>query len=410
MGSPFAFVARGRALVAELLHLLHDWPYRATLATLRKRFGEDHLSLTASSLTFTTLLALVPLLAVVFTVFAAAPMLADLRLAFETRVLPALLPGEIARPVLSAVTRFAERALTLGGLGLASFLVSSLLLLLTIDRALNAIWRVRRPRPFGQRMLVYWGALTLGPLVLAVSLTASSYALSVSRGWVGPLSAGAASLLGSVDFVLLAALMAGLFHYVPNTYVRWAHAWAGGIFVAIGFEMAKKAMAWYVTAFPGNAAVYGAAAALPVLLLWIYSVWLVVLFGAVIAAYAPSLSMRVALRVPTPGHRFDLALDVLRELERARTAAPRGRSLQDFAAAMRLDPLQLEPVLETLVALDWVGRLDEGGAQRHVLLCEPATTSAAPLLEALLLSPSASSAAFRERAGFKALTLADLLR
>lgn len=246
--------------------------------------------------------------------------------------------------------------------------------------------------------------------MLAVSLMASSYALSVSLGWVGPLSAGAAWLLGSIDFVLLAALMASLFHYVPNTYVRWAHAWAGGLFVAVGFEVAKKAMAWYVTSFPGTAAVYGAAAALPVLLLWIYAVWLVVLFGAVIAAYAPSLALRVALRAPTPGHRFDLALDLLRELDRARAAPPRGRSLHDFAAAMRIDPLQLEPVLETLVALDWVGRLDEGGAQRYALLCEPGATPAAPLLEALLLSPTASSAGFRERAGFGAMTLADLLR
>ena len=410
MGSPFALVARARGRVAELLHLLQDWPYLATLATLRKRFGDDHLSLTASSLTFTTLLALVPLLAVAFTVFAAAPMLADVRHAFETRVLPALLPVDIARPVLGALMRFAERALTLGGVSLATLLVSALLLLLTIDQALNAIWRVRRPRPFGQRMLVYWAALTLGPLVLAVSLTASSYALSVSRGWVGPLSAGAAWLLGSIDFVLLAALMASLFHYVPNTYVRWAHAWAGGLFVAVGFEVAKKAMAWYVTSFPGTAAVYGAAAALPVLLLWIYAVWLVVLFGAVIAAYAPSLAMRVALRAPTPGHRFDLAIDLLRELDRARATPPHGRSLHDFAAAMRVDPLQLEPVLETLVALDWVGRLDEGGAQRYALLCDPAATLARPLLEALLLSPTASNAGFRERAGFGAMTLADLLR
>lgn len=157
MGSPFALVARARDRVAELLHLLQDWPYLATLATLRKRFGDDHLSLTASSLTFTTLLALVPLLAVAFTIFAAAPMLADVRHAFETRVLPALLPVDIARPVLGALTRFAERALTLGGVSLATLLVSALLLLLllTIDQALNAIWRVRRPRPFGQRMLVY---------------------------------------------------------------------------------------------------------------------------------------------------------------------------------------------------------------------------------------------------------------
>ncbi len=413
MPSPHAwlvrFAAQARVRLAGLLDTLHDWPWMATLATLRLRFREDHLSLTASSLTFTTLFALVPLITVVFTVFSASPMLAGLRHSFETTVLPALLPPEIARPVLLALTRFAERALALGGVSLAVLLVTALALMLTIDRTLNAIWRVRRPRPFGQRMLIYWGALTLGPIVIAVSLTASSYALSASRGWVGPLSAGAAWLLGSADFALLAALMAGLFHFVPNTHVRWRHAWAGGLFVAVGIELAKRAMAWYVGAFPATAAIYGAAAALPVLLLWVYAVWVIVLLGAVIAAYAPSLSMRVARRAATPGHRFDLALELLGVLQLARATPRHGLSLHDLAAQLRLDPLQVEPVLDTLAALDWVGRLDEDGMQRYTLLCEPKATPAQPLVDALLLSPTTVSARFRAAARLGQLTLADLL-
>ncbi len=409
MASPFARVAHWRGRIAELADALQEWPWMATLATLRQRFREDHLSLTASSLTFTTVLALVPLLAVVFTVFAAAPMLADLRLDFETRVLPSLLPGEIARPVLAGLTAFAERALALGGIGLATLLFTVLLLMLTVDQTLNAIWRVRRPRPLGQRILVYWAAVTLGPIVLAVSLAVSSYVLSDAPGADGAARTGTAWLLRGVDFALLAALAAGLFHYVPNTQVRWRHAWMGGLFVAVGFGVAKRAMAWYVESFPGTAAIYGAAAALPVLLLWIYAVWVVVLLGAVIAAYAPSLSMQVRRPPATPGCRFDLALELLAEFARARSGPRRGRSLHELAAALRLDPLAVEPVLDTLIALDWVGRLDEAGTPRCVLTCDPATTPAAPLVDALLLSPTTASARFRERAGLSRLRVADLI-
>lgn len=408
MAWPLEIVARARRHAADFAETLHDWPWTATLVTLRQRFREDHLSLTASSLTFTTLFALVPLLAVVFAVLAMFPLFDDLRARIETQALPALLPAEIERPVLETLTHFADRALALGGLGLAALLGSALVLLYTIDGTLNAIWRVRRPRPLGQRVLVYWAALTLGPLIVALSLTASSWALSAAQGWAGPMPAALRWLLGTLEFVLLAVTMAGLYHYLPNTDVRWRHALVGGVFVAIGIELAKQALGWYVRAFPANAAIYGAAAALP-LLLWIYTVWVVVLLGAVVAAYAPSLSMRVARRPPTPGDRFDLALVLLRELRGARQRHQRGLTLEALSQRLRLDPLQIEPVLETLLGLDWIGRLDEGGAPRHVLTCEPAATAAAPLVDALLLAPSSATSRFRECAGLGRLTLDALL-
>jgi len=389
--------------------MLQDWPWTATLVTLRQRFREDQLSLTASSLTFTTLFALVPLVAVVFAVLATFPLFDDLRARIEGQALPALLPAEIAEPVLAALTHFADRALALGGLGMAALLGSALVLLYTIDGTLNAIWRVRCPRPLGQRVLVYWAALTLGPLIVAVSLTATSWALSAAQGWAGPVPGAMRWLLATLEFVLLTVTMAGLFHYLPNTDVRWRHAMAGGLFVAVGIELAKAALGWYVRAFPATAAIYGAAAALPMLLLWIYAVWVVVLLGAVVAAYMPSLSMQVARRPPTPGDRFELALELLRELRGARGRHQRGLTLPALSLRLRLDPLQIEPVLDLLVALDWVGRLDEGGAQRHVLTCEPGSTAAAPLVDALLLTPSAATARFRERTGLGRLTLDALL-
>jgi membrane protein len=281
-------------------------------------------------------------------------------------------------------------------------------MMLTIDRSLNAIWRVRQARPLGQRVLVYWAALTLGPLALGVSLTAFSYALSASRGLVGVLPGTLAALVNAAEFVLLAAAVAGLFHYVPNTAVRWRHAWAGALFVAVAFEFAKKGLAWYVEAVPTYSAVYGAFATAPILLLWIYVGWAIVLLGAVIAAYAPSLSMRVVRRPPTPGHGFELALAVLSLLDAARHAKGHGLSLPEMAERLRVDPLQIEPILERFVELDWAARLDEGDMPRHVLLCDPSLTLAQPLVDALLLAPGAASA-FRRHAGIERMTLADLL-
>jgi len=267
---------------------------------------------------------------------------------------------------------------------------------------------VRKRRPLAQRVLVYWAALTLGPLLLGVSLSLTSYAISASRGMVDAMPGGVGLLLGAIEFALLSSGLAGLYRYAPNTYVSWTHAWAGAVFATIGFEIAKRGLAWYVGLVPTYSVIYGAFATLPILLLWIYISWVVVLLGAVIAAYAPSLAMRVA-RVPdTPGYRFALAVALLRELTRLRGAGQKGLPLAALAGAVQVDPLQVEPVLESLIALDWVARLDEDGARRHVLLADPHTTLAAPLVDSLLLEPTASTQAFRARAAFASMKLAEL--
>jgi membrane protein len=396
-----------RERLAELLQTLQHWPWLDTLRTLRARFREDRLGLTASSLTFTTLIAIVPLVTVMFAVFSALPLFAGFRNALEAYFLQALVPDSIARPVLSALAGYAAKARTLGGVGAIVLVLTALAMMLTIDRALNAIWRVRRARPIAQRVLVYWAAITLGPLVLGVSLSLTTWVLSAGRGAVD--APALTALFNLLEFSLLAVAMAGLFHYVPNTQVRWRHALAGGVFVAAGFEVAKRLLAWYVSAVPGYAAVYGPIATLPIFMLWIYVGWVVVLLGAVVAAYAPSLQMRVVRQPATPGSRFALALTVLRELADARRDGRRGLPAGDIAAVLRTDPLQIEPILDALVRLDWVARLDEQGTQRHALLADPAHTPAAPLIDALLIEPRAATRAFAERAGFARMTLAELL-
>ena len=399
-----------RERLALFVETLQHWPWLETLRTLRARFREDHLGLTASSLTFTTLISLVPLVTVMLALFSAFPMFASFQVALQKYFLQSLVPDNIAKPVLSALTQFSSKANRLGTVGLVFLVFSALALMLTIDRTLNAIWRVRTPRPIAQRVLVYWAAATLGPLVLGVSLSLTSYVVSASKGLVSDLPGGVSLLLNAIEFVLLSGGMAALFHYVPNTYVQWRHAVAGGVFVSVGFEVAKKVLAWYLAQVPTFAVVYGAFATLPILLVWMYLGWVIVLLGAVIAAYAPSLQMHVARWPERPGSRFGLALALLSELERARRSEAHGLGLADVSATLRVDPLQAEPIIDALVEMDWLARLDEPGSARYVLLVDPAATLAAPLLAQMLLEPTPGLRAFRERAGFDRLTLADLLQ
>jgi membrane protein len=406
-----------RTQLAELLQTLRTWPWFDTLRTLRDRFREDRLGLTAGSLTFTTLIALVPLVTVMLAVFTVFPMFSGFEAALQKYFLQNLVPDGIAKPVLRSLTQFAGKARGIGTLGLMLLVATALALALTIDRTLNTIWRVRTPRPFAQRILIYWTGLTLGPLALGISLSLTSYALSASKGLVSALPGGLSILLDPIQFILFAAATAGLFHFVPNTAVRWRHAWAGGLFVAFAFEIAKKGLAWYVEAVPTFSAVYGAFATVPIFLLWIYLGWVIMLLGAVIAAYAPSLQMRVTRRAATPGWRFELALAILQRLAMARKAPQHGLSVAALAEVMRVDPLQLEPVIELLVDIDWVQRLDEPvdsatsppATPRCVLLCDPSSTSISALLDRTLLQPGEASAVFRRAADMDRLTLAQAL-
>lgn len=398
-----------REHLPDLLQTLQTWPWLDTLHTLRARFREDRLGLTASSLTFTTLISLVPLLTVMLAVFSAFPMFARFQDALQKYFLQTLVPPGIANEVLHQLNQFAAKAKGVGTVGLALLFLAAIALMLTIDRTLNAIWRVRSPRSIAQRVLVYWSAATLGPLVLGVSLSITSLAISASEGVVAVVPGGVALLLGVLEFLMLASALAGLFHYVPNTHVRWRHAIAGGAFSAAGFELAKKLLGWYLQTVPTYTVIYGALAAVPIFLIWIYLAWVIVLLGAVIAAYSPSLQLRVKRWPDGPGARLQLALAVLCELSGARARGERGLSAGQLAASMRIDPLQIEPLLDLLQAFDWVGRLDERGDPRFVLLCDTALTPAQPLIAQLLLEPSLASRGLWERAGFDTMSLRELL-
>ena len=373
----------------DLLKTLSEFPWKSTARTLRERFSEDRLGLTASSLTFTTIMALVPLVTVALAVFTAFPMFAKLQGGLQQWLVTSLIPDNISRQVLGYLTQFAGKASRLGVVGLALLLATALALILTIDHTLNSIWRVRKRRHFGQRVLVYWSALTLGPVVLGVSLSVTSYAISASQGIVGVMPDSVGVMLEALQFGLLAGGLAAMYHYVPNAHVKWRHAWAGGLFVAAGIELAKKLLAAYLGMVPTYSVMYGAFATVPILLIWIYVAWVIVLLGAVIAAYLPSLLSGVRVRAKSQGLPFQLALETLQQLQAVRHAVDKGLTVEALALRLRVDALQLEPVLEVLCELDWVGRLDEevkGQTARYVMLADPGTTRLEPLLNALLLT------------------------
>jgi len=412
----FSLNATAQSLEAWWVQLSH-FPWRTTAHMLRERFREDRLGVTASSLTFTTLRALVPFFTVALAVFAAFPIFGKMQLMLQRWAIDSLVPDSISRPVMSYLTQFAAKAGGLGAAGFSILMVTALALILTIDRTLNGIWRVRRLRPLGQRVLIYWAAITLGPLVLAASLAlTTSIAGAASRGLGATLPGGARLLLDAIEFLLLAAGVAAMYRYVPNTQVHWRDAWAGSLFVSLGMELAKKGLGLYLASVPTYSVIYGTFATLPILLLWIYVAWVIVLLGAVVAAYLPSLLAGVARRAGGQGWAFLLAVEALQQLHGARGQSTHGLTALQLAQLLRVEVLQLEPVLDALTALDWVVQVNETAAgapdtadARYVLLADPATTHMEPLVQRLLLTRNEALERFWGNTGLEVLKLADVL-
>ena len=364
------------------------FPWRQMAGVLAERFRDARLGVSASSLTFTTVLALVPLFAVGLAVFAAFPVFGKFQDTIQRWLIESLVPESIARQVLSYLTQFSRKASRLGSVGLVAVLMSAVFLMVTIERTLGQIWGLQRQRPLPQRVLLYWSAITLGPLLLGGSLAITSYVVTASRDVVDVLPGSVRWLLDSFEFLLLTACVSGLYFYVPYTRVRWRHAITAGFLVAGGLELAKKLLAIYLLQVPTYSVIYGAFAALPILLVWIYVTWLIVLLGAVLASSLPELGRQAWRKPEGAGWGFRLALEILAELNAAKASAHRGFSTDDLAERLRVEPSELRQVLEVLQSLDWVGRLTEQndqGQARQVLLIDPTQASVAPLADRLLV-------------------------
>lgn len=391
--------------------MIHGEMIKGLWRLLRSRFQGARLGQVAGSLTFTTLLGLVPLLTVALALFSAFPVFGSFQDGLQKLFLQSLVPDSIARPVLMTVSQFAGQAAKLGAAGVAGVVLSALVMMLTIDRALNRIWRVRKPRPVSARLMLYLAAMTLGPLFVGVFFTTTSYAFTASRGW-GPVMP---VLLGSALEVLeLLALLAGvvlLFRYLPNTPVRWRDALVGALFVVVAFTAAKNALGWYVNSLSVFAAVYGAFATLPILLLWIYIVWVIVLSGAVLAAAAPALRGGTpALDGRLPGARFTLALRVLQALAGVRDTEQPSLELATLSSLAKADPLEVRTVADEMVAWGWLVHVppDAHGSGGYLLRLHPSQCPMHLPVHAFLVAPQAGNEAWLARSSAP-LTLQQLL-
>ena len=273
------------------------WRYLAAFAlALPRRLFEDRLTQAAGSLTYTTLLSIVPLLAVALALSTAFPAfdraMDELRNYLNKNFLPEAHGIHLA---VDQLNDFAVGARKLTGVGLATLGVTAVMLMLSIDDLLNRIFRVERKRSLAQRIAMYWAVLTLGPLLIGAGLSMTS-ALAASSFGVLKLDQMAQILLRFLPFLLTWAALTALYVLVPNRRVALAPALAGGLLAGTAFELAKRGFAIFVSGFPTYTLIYGAFAGLLIFLIWIYVSWLVVLVGATFTAtlVEPSASIRTS--------------------------------------------------------------------------------------------------------------------
>ncbi len=346
------------------------------LRHLLERIRGDDCARSAAMLAYVTLLAIVPLLTIGFSVFAAFPVFEGVTDRLRELLVENLVPAasEVVDDYLKA---FIDRAAELTAVGIVGLAVSALLLLNTIERVLNGIWAVARPRPPLQRLMVYWTVLTIGPLLLGVSLVASSYMGTVSLGPLEPPSAVVAGVLSLAPFVVQAVVFTLVYSLVPHRGVPVRHAAVGGVVASLLFELAKAGFAQFIARAPTYEAVYGALAALPIFLVWLYISWWVVLLGAELTR-----ALEGYRRGDEPAQRWAL-LRAVRLLGRLYEGQRRGETPTTEALRRReprIGEAQLRAALEQLQGARIVDRTAEGG---WILRRDASTFTLAELQEVL---------------------------
>jgi membrane protein len=322
------------------------------------RFYDERALQTAASLTYTTLLSLVPLFTVALAVSTAFPVFDQTTSALQDFILENFLPDARGiETIAEQLTAFTENAGRLTAIGLGFFFITAVMTMMTIDVALNRLFRVHRQRPMLQQVLIYWAALTLGPVLIGGSLSMTSFAVGASFGWL-QLDVVADALLRLLPFVFTVAALTLLYAVVPYRYVPPRDALVGGIIAGVAFEIAKRAFAEYLTRFPTYTLIYGAFATIPIFLVWLYLSWVVVLAGATLTAMLPAY--RFSEGRPLPGRAFVDALVVLAVLARAQEKGGAVR-LRHLSRELRLMPDRCEYVLERAAKLGWTARTERDG-------------------------------------------------
>ncbi len=313
---------------------------------------------TAAALSYTTLLALVPLLAVAFALFSRYPVFNRLLELGRDELLTVLAPA-VAGEVIGYVESFVAATRRLSALGIVALAVSALLTLKTMDHAVNDIWHVRRGRRLLTSLVAYASVILAGPLLVGVGVSVTTYlaSLELLHRWLGE----EAARTGLLAWVPAAATLAGLmliYKFVPNRPVQWRHAVAGAVVGTLLLAAAKRAFGLYLATVPTYHVIYGALATIPVLLVWLFVFWSVILFGAWWASTLALVSRQgggaMALGYSTAA--------VLRVLGCFRDAGPAGL---DLAALSRLEPELDRGSLRRLVrGLEHAGLLEEVGRRR----------------------------------------------
>ena len=338
----------------------------------------------AASLTYTTLLSLVPLITIALTLFSAFPVFGNFSAQIKNFLLGYLMPATAGSVITHYTEQFAQSAGRLGAAGVIFLAVTAMLMMLTIDRAFNTIWQVHRPRAIVKRLVIYWALLTLAPVLVGASLSLTSWLISLSMGYARHIPVFGVGVLKGLPVVLTTLAFAMLFKLMPNRYVPVMHALIGGMVASALFEMMNRAFGLYIAHFATYKLVYGAFASVPIFLVWIYLSWLTILLGAVVAASLPHW------RVPqTPYFPAVLKmLDAMRVLHIMSQGMQQGKvlTIPMLSEKLHLDFHALEEVMEHLAKVHMVGKAETQG---WLMVRDATHIRAIELLHLFVLDPSA---------------------
>lgn len=278
--------------------------FRAFCRFLWQRFIDDKCFEAAGALSYTTLFAMVPLTAVVVGMLTALPSFTHWTNRVSNFLFRNFVPAT-GEAVQHYIFEFAGNASKLTGIGGLILFVSALMLISSIEERFNRIWRVSARRSPLSRFLLYWVALTLGPMLMVAGLGITSYLIALPfLGEAGPSIAFKRYLFGMLPFVVTLIALFAMYRLIPNRRVSPRHAAIGAVLAAVLFEVAKRAFGAYVRAVPSYEQIYGTLAAVPLFLVWIYFSWVIVLLGASIAASLSAFEYRAQMDELPPGAEF----------------------------------------------------------------------------------------------------------
>ena len=327
-----------------------------------QRFVDDKCFETAGALSYTTLVSLVPLTVAVFAMFSAFPMFQPARDTLVDFVFNNFMPAA-GETVQETMLGFAANASKLTGISILVMLFSALAMMISIEDRLNLIWRVHQPRSWGSRLLLYWAALTLGPVLVVGGIAVTSYVIAAPmlRGAADQFSGVGSSLLGVLPLLVTFFTLWLMYSVIPNCKVSRRDTAIGALLGAVLFEIAR----WGFTLFVRNAhtyqQIYGVLAAIPIFLLWIYLSWVIVILAASIAASASAFEYHVPTQTLPEDSEFLGLLVVLRHFVDAQRS---GLSV-DPAGVRAVEPYlhtaMIAEYFDVLRQADLIQRSETGG-------------------------------------------------